>query len=127
MKPVMQTKFGKGGNCLSACFASLFEKDLILDVIDNAWTEHLTALENMKKGTSFRSFAQKNPLDEFKNESFKMFNFLIRQIFIDSASIIIEFNPIDFIQKIEDNRSNILPTNKTQVNNSFLIANKYGY
>ena len=106
---------------------SLFEKDLILDVIDNAWTEHLTALENMKKGTSFRSFAQKNPLDEFKNESFKMFNFLIRQIFIDSASIIIEFNPIDFIQKIEDNRSNILPTNKTQVNNSFLIANKYGY
>lgn len=105
---------------------SLFEKDLILDVIDNAWTEHLTALENMKKGTSFRSFAQKNPLDEFKNEAFKMFNFLIRQIFIDSASIIIEFNPVDFMQKIEDNRSNILPTNKRQTN-SFLIANKYGY
>lgn len=106
---------------------SLFEKDLILDVIDNAWTEHLTALENMKKGTSFRTFAQKNPLDEFKNESFKMFNFLIRQIFIDSASIIIEFNPIDFMQKIADNRSNILPTNNTKEKNSFLIANKYGY
>ena len=107
--------------------SSLFEKDLILDVIDNAWTEHLTALENMKKGTSFRTFAQKNPLDEFKNESFKLFNFLIRQIFIDTASIIIEFNPIDFIEKIEDNGSNILPTNKTQGTNNFLIANKHGF
>lgn len=106
---------------------SLFEKDLILDVIDNAWTQHLTALENMKKGTSFRSFAQKNPLDEFKNESFKMFNFLIRQIFIDSASVIIEFNPIDFLQKIEDNRSNILPINSTKEKNIFLNANKYGF
>lgn len=107
--------------------SSLFEKDLILDVIDNSWTEHLTALENMKKGTSFRTFAQKNPLDEFKNESFKLFNFLIRQIFIDTASIIIDFNPIDFIEKIEDNGSNILPTNKTQGTNNFLIANKHGF
>ncbi len=103
-----------------------FEKDLILGVIDNSWTEHLTALDNMQKGTSFRIYAQKNPLEEFKNESYKMFNNLIRQIFIDITNAIVEFNPVDFIEKIADNSQNILPSNVNN-NYTFLKANKYGY
>jgi len=105
----------------------LFEKDLVLNVIDNAWTEHLTALDNMKKGTSFRVFAQKNPFDEFKNEAFKMFNFLVRQIFLDISSIMIEFNPVDFIQKISDNRADISPSKNIEYKNVFLNTNKYGF
>lgn len=110
----------------------LFERDLILSVIDNTWTEHLTALENMKKGTSFRVFAQKNPFDEFKNESFRMFNFLIRQIFIDISSLVIDFNPVDFMQKINNNNSTKLPSDTIRSNNEisnniFLKPNKYGF
>lgn len=104
----------------------VFERDLMLGVIDNSWTEHLTALDNMQKGTSFRIYAQKNPLEEFKNESYKMFNFLIRQIFIDISNAITSFNPVDFIDKIEDNSQNILPSNFDN-SYTFLKANKHGY
>lgn len=81
-----------------------FEKNIIIDIIDSHWVDHLTALENIKKGTSFRNVAQKNPFEEFKNESFKIFDFLIKQIFIDSLNSIINIDPIDLLRNIEDNK-----------------------
>ena len=79
----------------------------------------------MQKGTSFRIYAQKNPLEEFKNESYKMFNFLIRQIFIDISNAITSFNPVDFIDKIEDNSQNILRYESLSMNASNLYYNNF--
>ncbi len=93
-----------------------FEKSLILEIIDNIWTEHLTALDNIRKGTAYRRFAQKDPFDEFKNESFKMFKVLINQIYMDVSSSINAFDPIDFINKLNYNDSDKFNTNKNIIN-----------
>lgn len=102
-----------------------FEKNIIVEIIDNYWIEHLTALENIKKGTSFRNVAQKNPFDEFKNESFKFFDFLMKQIFIDILKTIINIDPIDLLRNLEDNKQNFEMNN---VNYIFLGKVKnYGF
>jgi preprotein translocase subunit SecA len=49
------------------------EKQLLLQAIDTKWQEHLMTLEHLRSVVGFRSYAQRDPLNEYKNESFQMF------------------------------------------------------
>ncbi len=57
-----------------------FEKTLMLQVLDNNWKEHLSAMDHLRQGIHLRSMAQKNPKQEFKRESFEMFSELLENI-----------------------------------------------
>lgn len=65
-----------------------FEKAVMIKVLDNLWHDHLFKLNQLRKGVFFRCYAQLNPIDEFKKESFKMFDELLRQVNIDVTRII---------------------------------------
>ncbi|MEW9920577.1 preprotein translocase subunit SecA [Marimonas sp. MJW-29] len=49
------------------------EKQVLLSVIDSKWREHLTTLEHLRSVVGFRGYAQRDPLNEYKNESFQLF------------------------------------------------------
>lgn len=49
------------------------EKQVLLDVIDRRWREHLQALEHLRRGINLRAYAARNPKREFKSEAFSMF------------------------------------------------------
>jgi preprotein translocase subunit SecA len=49
------------------------EKQLLLQAIDTKWQEHLMTLEHLRSVVGFRSYAQRDPLNEYKNESFQLF------------------------------------------------------
>ncbi|WP_299619032.1 preprotein translocase subunit SecA [uncultured Tateyamaria sp.] len=49
------------------------EKQLILQAIDSKWREHLLTLEHLRSVVGFRSYAQRDPLNEYKNEAFQLF------------------------------------------------------
>ena len=49
------------------------EKQMLLQVIDNKWRDHLTTLEHLRSVVGFRGYAQRDPLNEYKNESFQLF------------------------------------------------------
>lgn len=51
-----------------------------LSLIDEKWLEHLEAMEALREAVSLRSYAQKNPLVEYKNEGFSMFNLMVSEI-----------------------------------------------
>ncbi len=51
-----------------------------LSAIDNLWTEHLTAIEDLREGINLRGFGQMDPLIEYKNEAFKLFENLMHAI-----------------------------------------------
>ncbi|WFP51806.1 preprotein translocase subunit SecA [Methylomonas sp. EFPC3] len=57
-----------------------FEKSVMLQVLDNAWKEHLAAMDQLRQGIHFRGYAQKDPKQEYKRESFQMFNSLLDHI-----------------------------------------------
>lgn len=56
------------------------EKMILLNAIDRLWQEHLYALDALKEGISLRSYGQKDPLIEFKQEAFTIFAELMRNI-----------------------------------------------
>jgi preprotein translocase subunit SecA len=49
------------------------ERMIMLQVLDNLWREHLLAMDHLKEGIGLRSYAQKNPLNEYKKEGFELF------------------------------------------------------
>jgi preprotein translocase subunit SecA len=49
------------------------ERSVMLQVLDNGWKDHLLALDYLKEGISLRSYGQKDPLNEYKRESFDLF------------------------------------------------------
>lgn len=60
--------------------ARALEKTAVLAVIDEKWMEHLRELDSVKEGIGLRSFAQKDPLLEYKREAFEMFRMLLDEI-----------------------------------------------
>lgn len=56
------------------------EKFVMLSVYDNLWTDHLDAIENLRQGIGLRGYGQRDPLVEYKNEAFRMFEQLIAAI-----------------------------------------------
>lgn len=53
------------------------EKFVMLSVIDNLWMSHLDAMDNLRQGIGLRGYAQKDPLVEYKNEGYRMFEQLM--------------------------------------------------
>lgn len=56
------------------------EKGIMLQTLDTHWKDHLSAMDHMRKGIQLRGYAQKNPTQEFKRESFNMFTELLENI-----------------------------------------------
>ncbi|MDH5544929.1 MAG: preprotein translocase subunit SecA [Gammaproteobacteria bacterium] len=50
-----------------------FEKAVMLQVLDNLWKEHLSAMDYLRQGIHLRGYAQKNPKQEYKREAFELF------------------------------------------------------
>ena len=65
-----------------------FEKAVMLQVLDQAWKEHLAAMDYLRQGIHLRSYAQKNPKQEYKREAFQMFTGLLDRIKMDVVSIL---------------------------------------
>ncbi|MEQ3624166.1 MAG: preprotein translocase subunit SecA [Celeribacter sp.] len=53
------------------------EKQVLLQTIDQKWREHLLTLEHLRSVVGFRGYAQRDPLNEYKNESFQLFEGLL--------------------------------------------------
>jgi len=64
------------------------EKNLMLNVLDERWKEHLAAMDYLRQGISLRSYAQKNPKQEYKREAFGMFQEMLEQIKHETVSLI---------------------------------------
>jgi len=65
-----------------------FEKAAMLQVLDTQWKEHLAAMDHLRQGIHLRGYAQKNPKQEYKRESFEMFGQLLERIKHEVVSIL---------------------------------------
>lgn len=57
-----------------------FERSVMLQSLDNHWREHLAALDHLRQGIHLRSYAQKNPKQEYKREAFELFEALLNTV-----------------------------------------------
>lgn len=66
-----------------------FERDIMLQIIDNRWREHLADMDYLRQGIHLRGYAQKNPKQEYKREAFEMFQAMWSNIRNTVASLLI--------------------------------------
>ena len=90
-----------------------FEKTVMLQSIDHHWREHLSSLDHLRQGIHLRSYAQKNPKQEYKKEAFELFGYLL-------DTVKSEVTRITMVLKIknEDEVNEIDKKNKDEVKKS---------
>ncbi|MET1254090.1 preprotein translocase subunit SecA [Aliikangiella maris] len=65
-----------------------FEKSVMLQNLDSHWKEHLASMDHLRQGIGLRSYAQKNPKQEYKREAFELFSQMLENIKFDVISIL---------------------------------------
>jgi preprotein translocase subunit SecA len=64
-----------------------FEKQVFLHILDTLWKEHLAAMDHLRQGIHLRSYAQKNPKQEYKREAFQMFQDMLGKLKHDVVKV----------------------------------------
>ena len=82
------------------------EKKIFVQTIDFLWRSHLQYLEHLRQVVGLRGYAQKDPLEEFKREAFKLFEDLLYKIKIDLITFL---NNLEIVEKNEE-EENIKPS-----------------
>ncbi|MCY3879274.1 MAG: preprotein translocase subunit SecA [Rhodobacteraceae bacterium] len=70
------------------------EKQVLLHTVDTKWREHLVTLEHLRSVIGFRGYAQRDPLNEFKNEAFGLFESLLNSLRTEVSSHMSRLRPL---------------------------------
>ncbi|MEZ5884943.1 MAG: preprotein translocase subunit SecA [Paracoccaceae bacterium] len=70
------------------------EKQILLQVIDTKWREHLVTLEHLRSVVGFRGYAQRDPLSEYKTESFQLFEAMLDSLRADVSRRLAQVRPL---------------------------------
>ena len=102
----------------------LLEKQIMLQVLDVHWKEHLAEIDHLRGSVGLRAYAQKNPKNEFKQEAYSMFESMLDEIDIETVRILfaIEFaseEVIENIKKEDDKSEMVLEKPSPTLDNSF--------
>jgi preprotein translocase subunit SecA len=87
------------------------EKMIMLQVLDNHWKEHLASMDHLRQGIHLRGYAQKNPTQEFKRESFELFKNMLGRIKYEVVSTLSRVELVD-PQRLEEPKMQ-MPMNLT--------------
>ena len=88
-----------------------FEKSVMLQVLDNAWKEHLAAMDHLRQGIHLRGYAHKDPKQEFKREAFEMFSTLLDNIKHEVVTTLsrVKVQAEEDIEAIDEQRQGEMP------------------
>jgi len=83
-----------------------FEKAVMLQTLDGLWKEHLAAMDHLRQGIHLRGYAQKNPKQEFKRESFELFSEMLEALKVEIISILsrVQVREESDVQAVEEQR-----------------------
>ena len=80
-----------------------FERSVMLQSIDSHWREHLAALDHLRQGIHLRSYAQKNPKQEYKREAFELFEGLLNTVKseVTKVTMLVQVRPQEELEAVE--------------------------
>jgi preprotein translocase subunit SecA len=71
-----------------------FERAIMLHTVDTAWKDHLLAIDHLKEGIGLRGYAQRDPLNEYKRESYDMFQSMKDRVEDDIVQKLFRYEPM---------------------------------
>ena len=78
-----------------------FERAIMLNSVDMSWKDHLLALDHLKEGISLRGYGQRDPLQEYKKESFDLFEMMRERVENDIIQKLFRYEPVTEEQMLE--------------------------
>lgn len=83
-----------------------FEKTVMLQNLDTLWKEHLAAMDHLRQGIHLRGYAQKNPKQEYKRESFELFEGMLEALKSDVVAILskVRVQQQEEVERVEEER-----------------------
>ena len=82
---LLRARYDEKEAIIGAAQLRRFERLVMLQILDNLWKDHLLAMDHLKEGIGLRGYGQRDPLIEYKKESFDMFQDLMERIESDSV------------------------------------------
>jgi preprotein translocase subunit SecA len=81
-----------------------FEKAVMLQSLDQHWKDHLAAMDHLRQGIHLRGYAQKNPKQEYKRESFELFSDMLENLKTDVVGILskVQVRAEEDVEKVEE-------------------------
>ncbi|TMO86529.1 preprotein translocase subunit SecA [Pseudoalteromonas spongiae] len=83
-----------------------FEKAIMLQTLDQHWKDHLAAMDHLRQGIGLRGYAQKNPKQEYKRESFELFSDMLEALKVEVVSILakVQVRAEEDVEAVEERR-----------------------
>ncbi|MFT5297432.1 MAG: preprotein translocase subunit SecA, partial [Colwellia sp.] len=83
-----------------------FEKAVMLQNLDSNWKEHLAAMDHLRQGIHLRGYAQKNPKQEYKRESFELFTEMLEALKVEVVTILskVQVKAQEDVEAVEEQR-----------------------
>jgi preprotein translocase subunit SecA len=106
VRGVVEQKYQEKEERLTGEVMRRFERALMLQVVDVSWKDHLLALDHLKEGIGLRGYGQRNPLDEYKRESYELFQAMKERIEDEVIKRVFRFEPLSAEQIEEQRRQN---------------------
>ena len=104
------------------------EKQIMLQVVDQNWKEHLLQLDQLKQGIGLRAYAQRDPLNEYKSEAFNLFQEMLENIRNQVTTIILNIELSSKIPERKEENITLIkePTDNSKKTNIPIISKKIG-
>ncbi|WP_049723583.1 preprotein translocase subunit SecA [Gilvimarinus polysaccharolyticus] len=83
------------------------ERQVMLQVLDNSWKEQLSSMDHLRQGINLRSYAQRNPKQEYKREAFYLFQEMLETVKRESITMLARVEPVSREQMEEMERRRI--------------------
>ncbi len=101
------------------------ERNILLQVLDQQWKEHLSQMDYLRKGIHLRGYAQKNPKQEYKREAFEMFTRMLDEMKFDVIKILTSIQiqtPESVAAAEQQQQAQALPSNVSYIHQSFSLT-----
>ena len=106
-----ENAYTKKENTVGSATLRQIEKTVMLQTLDTLWKDHLAAMDHLRQGIHLRGYAQKNPKQEYKRESFELFATLLDQLKFQVISLLscLQIQAPEDAERLEQQRRQQIP------------------
>ena len=94
------------------------EKQIMLQVVDQNWKEHLLQLDQLRQGIGLRAYAQRDPLNEYKSEAFNLFHEMLNNIRNQVTAILLNIELVSDIPERKEQKTTLVKESYNQDQNN---------
>ncbi|AZZ99603.1 preprotein translocase subunit SecA [Pseudoalteromonas sp. R3] len=100
----IETAYKQKEEMVGAQVLRQFEKAVMLQSLDQHWKDHLAAMDHLRQGIHLRGYAQKNPKQEYKRESFELFSEMLENLKVDVVGVLskVQVRAEEDVEKVEE-------------------------